>query len=121
MPRYTDGFVIPISKRKLPAYRRLAMLAGRVWMKHGALSYQECTGDDLKIAGITMTFPKLVRLKPGEIVMFSFITYKSRSHRDRVNAKAMSDPKMAAIMNSRDCPFDQKRMAYGGFKTIVDL
>jgi uncharacterized protein YbaA (DUF1428 family) len=118
--RYVDGFVLPIPKKKLQAYRRIAQKAGRVWREHGALEYRECVGDDLHIKGV-VPFPRLVRLKPGETVAFSWIVYKSRAHRDRVNAKVMKDPRLAKMMDPKAMPFDMKRMVYGGFKTLVDL
>lgn len=116
--RYVDGFVVPVPKRKMQAYRRLAQKAGRIWMDHGALEYVECMGDDLKIPKM-VTFPRLAKLKPGETVFFSYIVYKSRAHRDRVNKKVMSDPRLKVDMAKM--PFDMKRMSYGGFKTLVDL
>lgn len=119
MPRYVDGFVIPVPKRKLAAYRRMARLGGKVWMDHGALEYMECLGDDLK-APFGIPFTKLAKTKPGETVVFSFIVYKSRKHRDAVNAKVMKDPRMAAMMDPKDMPMDCKRVAYGGFKSFVD-
>jgi uncharacterized protein YbaA (DUF1428 family) len=119
---YVDGFVIPIPRRNLPAYRRIALKAGKVWKEHGAVEYRECVGDDLNPSeGGTRTFPRQVRTRPGETVLFSWIVYKSRAHRDRVNAKVMKDPRIAKMMNSKAMPFDVKRMAYGGFKTVVDL
>ena len=118
--RYVDGFVIPVPKRKLPAYRRMARLAGKVWREHGALEVRECAGDDLKIKGMT-PFPRLARLKAGETVVFSWIVYRSRAHRDRVNAKVMKDPRLAKMMEPAAMPFDARRMAYGGFKVLVDL
>jgi alkaline phosphatase len=119
--RYIDGFVIPIPKRKVAAYRRLAQKAARVWMDHGALEYIEAVGDDLKPDQVVATFPKLARAKPGETVVFSYIVYKSRAHRDRVNAKVMQDPRMNRMIQGNEVmPFDMKRMAYGGFKSIVD-
>ncbi len=117
---YVDGFVIPIPKRKLDVYRRLARKAGKVWREHGALEYRECVGDDLDIKGVK-TFPRQIRPKPGETVLFSWIVYKSRSHRDKVNAKVMKDPRLATMMDPKAMPFDMKRMVYGGFKTLVDL
>jgi uncharacterized protein YbaA (DUF1428 family) len=120
MPRYVDGFVIPIKKSRLPAYLRIARQAGKVWREHGALDYVEAVGDDLKVAGISNPFTQLARVKPGETVLFSYIVYKSRAHRDRVNAKVMADPRLAAMMEGKSMPFDLKRMAYGGFKAIVD-
>lgn len=122
MSGYVDGFVIPIPKRNLKAYERIAKLAGKVWMEHGALEYKECVGDDLKIKGMhpLSLFPKLAKLKAGETVLFSFIVYKSRQHRDRVNAKVMKDPRLATMMDPKKSPFDMKRMTYGGFKVLVD-
>lgn len=121
MPRYVDGFVIPVPKRNIPAYRKMAALAGKVWKEHGALAYLECVGDDLKHAGIVMSFPRLTRAKPAETVFFSYIVYKSRAHRDAVNKKVMADPRIARMMQQKKPPFDFKRMAYGGFKALVDL
>lgn len=121
MARYVDGFVIPVSKKNLPAYRRMALAGGKVWKKYGALEYFECVGDDLypKMGGMKVArFPQLAKAKPGETVVFSFVVFKSRAHRDQVNAKMMKDPSMNENM---PMPFDMNRMAYGGFKTIVDL
>ena len=120
MPHYVDGFVIPVPKRNIAAYRRMAQLAGKVWREHGALDYRECVGDDLKVK-VCLSFPKGIRAKPGETVMFSWITYKSRAHRDRVNAKVMKDPRLAKMMDPDAMPFDGDRMLYGGFKTIVEM
>jgi uncharacterized protein YbaA (DUF1428 family) len=118
---YVDGFLLPVAKRKVEAYRRMSQKAGKVWREHGALEYRECVGDDLKVKGMT-PFPRRVKLKPGETVVFSWIVYKSRAHRDRVNAKVMKDPRLAKMMEDPDAmPFDVKRMAYGGFKVLVDL
>lgn len=116
---YVDGFVTPVPKRKLQAYRRLAQKAGQVWREYGALEYRECVGDDLAVKMGT-PFPRLVKSKRGETVLFSWIVYRSRAHRDQVNAKVMKDPRLAN-MDSKSMPFDMKRMAYGGFKTLVDL
>jgi uncharacterized protein YbaA (DUF1428 family) len=116
---YVDGFVIPMPRKGLAAYKKIARKAGKVWREHGALEYRECVGDDLNIKMIKLTFPKLVKLKPGEVVLFSYITYKSRAHRDRVNAKVMKDPRILSM--GTDMPFDPKRMSYGGFKTLVEL
>ena len=114
---YVDGFVIPLRKKNLAAYRRLAAKAAHVWRDHGAVEYFECVGDDFENkCGIA--FPKLAKVKSGETVLFSFIVYKSKPHRDRVNAKAMKDPRIA-MMDPKKMPFDAKRMAYGGFRTIV--
>jgi uncharacterized protein YbaA (DUF1428 family) len=121
MPRYVDGFVIPMPKRNLKAYRRIASMAGKIWMKHGAVAYLEGIGDDLQIKGMVNSFPKIAKIKTGETVVFSYIVYKSRSHRDRVNKKVMADPAIANMCDPKDSPFDFKRMAYGGFKALVDL
>lgn len=120
MPRYVDGFVIPVPKKKLAAYRRIAAKAGKIWKEHGALEYMECVGDDLKPTWSKTSFPKLAKTKAAETVLFSFIVYQSRAHRDRVNAKVMKDPRMAAMCDPKNTPFDVNRMAYGGFKAIVD-
>lgn len=118
---YVDGFVLVVPTRKLAAYRKIAAKAGKVWMKHGALDYKECVGDDLGAGSGSMrhmSFGKMAKAKRGETVCFSFIGYKSRAHRDAVNRKVMTDP----AMNQTDdpMPFDLKRMAYGGFRVIVD-
>jgi uncharacterized protein YbaA (DUF1428 family) len=117
MAKYVDGFVLPVPKRKIGAYRRLAAFAGKLWREHGALDYKECVGDDLNIK-MGLPFPRGIRSKPGETVVFAYIVYKSRAHRDRVNAKVMKDPRMK--MDSMPMPFHVKRMLYGGFKVIVD-
>ena len=116
MARYVDGFVIPMPKKSLPAYRRMAKLGAKIWREYGALEYYECVGDDLKVKW-GKTFPRQLQLKPGETVVFSWIVYKSRAHRDRVNAKVMKD--MEAMGAPKDMPFDVKRMVYGGFKVLV--
>ncbi|MGH9870478.1 MAG: DUF1428 domain-containing protein [Candidatus Polarisedimenticolia bacterium] len=116
---YVDGFVLPVPKRNVQAYARMARQAGKIWRKHGALEFRECLGDDLKVKMVT-PFPKQLRLKPGETVFFSWITYKSRAHRDKVNAKVMKDPRIASMMANKASPFDPKRMLYGGFKVVVD-
>ena len=118
MAKYVDGSVIAIPKKKLKEYRRMAKTGGKVWLDHGALEYRECVGDDLNIK-MGLPFSKLAKLKPGETVMFSWIIYKSRAHRDRVNAKAMSDKRITS-MNPDSMPFDPKRMSYGGFKVLVE-
>lgn len=121
MSGYVDGFVIPMPKRNLKEYRRIARLAGKVWKSHGALDYKECVGDDLEIKGHPIVlFPKLAKTKPGETVVFSYILFKSRKHRDTVNAKVMKDPRLAEMMSGAKMPFDMKRMSYGGFKVLVD-
>jgi uncharacterized protein YbaA (DUF1428 family) len=117
---YVDGFVVPVPKKKLAAYRRIARKAGRIWREHGALDYVECVADDVK-PGKHTSFPQSVKLKPGEVVWFSWIVHKSRKHRDRTNAKVMKDPRMASMMDPKSMPFDGKRMFWGGFKVVVDL
>jgi uncharacterized protein YbaA (DUF1428 family) len=119
MARYVDGFVLPVPKKNVKVYRRIAQQAARVWREHGALEYRECVGDDMKPKGV-VPFPRLARSKPGETVVFAWIVYKSRADRDRVNAKVMKDPRMAKMMSPKSMPFDVKRMAYGGFKVLVD-
>lgn len=114
---YVDGFVLPVPKRNLAAYKKMANWGRKTWMKHGALQYVECVGHDLKV-GYGLPFPKGIRTKPGETVVFAFIIYKSKAHRDAVNRKVMSDPAMATAV--KKMPFDAKRMLYGGFKTIVE-
>jgi uncharacterized protein YbaA (DUF1428 family) len=117
---YVDGFVIAVPKRNVDAYRRIARKAGKIWMDHGALEYRECVADDVPMGKVT-SFPRSVKRKPSETVVFSWIVYKSRAQRDRINNKVMKDPRMVKMMNSEKEPFDPKRMIYGGFKTIVDL
>lgn len=118
---YVDGFVLPIPRRKIEKYRVIARRAGKIWKEMGALEYRECVGDDLFPKG-AFPFPKLARVKPGETVIFSWIVYQSRAHRDRVNAKVMKDPRMKKMIDDPDLTmFDMKRMAYGGFKVLVDL
>jgi len=114
---YVDGFVIPVPKKNLKTYARMAKLGAKMWMKHGALDYKECVGDDLQ-SKWGMPFPKLLKLKPGETAVFSYIVFKSRAHRDRVNAKVMKE--MEKLGQPPDMPFDMKRMVYGGFKTLVE-
>ena len=116
---YVDGFVVPVPKKNLDAYRRLARLAGKVWREHGALDFKECVADDVK-KGKWTSFPRSVKLKPNETVVFAFIVYKSRAHRDKVNAKVMKDKRLFEGM-PKEMPFDMKRMAYGGFKTLVEF
>jgi uncharacterized protein YbaA (DUF1428 family) len=114
-----DGFVIPIPRKNLDAYRRMSKAAGRVWREHGALEYLECAGDDLDNQW-GVSFPKLARGKAGETVVFSWVVFKSKAHRDRVNKKIMKDPRIAKMMDPKKPLFEVKRMAYGGFKVIVD-
>ena len=118
--RYVDGYVLPVPKKNVAAYRRMALKAGKVWREHGALEYVECAADDVK-PGKRTSFPQSVKLKPGETVVFAYVVYRSRAHRDRVNAKVMKDPRLASMMNTKALPFDAKRMFWGGFKTIVEL
>jgi uncharacterized protein YbaA (DUF1428 family) len=118
MASYVDGFVVPVPKKKIEAYRRMAVKSGKVWREHGALQYRECIADDVKW-GKRTSFPRSVKLKPGEVVWFSWIVYKSRKHRDRVVAKVMKDPRLADMMDLKALPFDAKRMIYGGFKVVV--
>jgi len=117
---YVDGFVLPVPKKNLQAYRRIAQKAGKIYREHGALEYRECAGDDVKMGKLT-SFPQSVKLKRDETVVFSWIVFKSRAHRDRVNAKVMKDPRLEKMMDPKSMPFDAKRMVYGGFKVVVDL
>jgi uncharacterized protein YbaA (DUF1428 family) len=117
--RYVDGFVLPVPKKNLPAYVRLARKAAKIWKEHGALEYRECAGDDLKVH-CGLPFPKAIKLKPSETVVMAWIVYRSRAHRDRVNAKVMSDPRMNKMIDLKAMPFDVNRMTYGGFKVLVD-
>lgn len=116
--QYVDGFIVPVPKKNLKAYRALARKAGKVWREHGALDYRECVAEDVKVGKLT-SFPRSVKLKPNEAVVFSWITYKSRAHRDKVNAKVMKDPRLANMMDPKAMPFDGKRMIYGGFEVFV--
>ena len=116
---YVDGFVVPVPKKQIEAYRRMARKAGKIWREHGALQFTECVADDVKPGKVT-SFPQSVKLKAGETVMFSWIVFKSRAHRDRVNAKVMKDPRLGS-MDPKTMPFDAQRMFWGGFKTLVEL
>ncbi len=118
--KYVDGFVLPVPKKNLTAYFTMSKKAGKVWLEHGALEYRECAGDDLETP-CAVPFPKLIKLKPDETVVFAWIVYKSRAHRDRVNAKVMKDPRLATMCDPQHMPFDVKRMVNGGFKVAVDL
>jgi uncharacterized protein YbaA (DUF1428 family) len=121
MARYIDGFVVPVPKRKLAAYRAMARRAGKIWKEYGALEYVECIADDVSW-GKRTSFPRSVKMKrPSETVVFSFIAYKSRADRNRINKKVMSDPRLADMMDMKKLPFDARRMIYGGFKTLVEL
>jgi uncharacterized protein YbaA (DUF1428 family) len=117
---YVDGFVLPVPKKKLKAYAKMAAQAGKIWKEHGALEFRECAGDDLDIK-FGLPFPKGIKLKKGETVVFSWIVFKSKAHRDKVNAKVMKDPRLGQGMEGKEMPFDVKRMLYGGFKVLVDL
>jgi len=119
MARYVDGFIVPVPAKSVEAYRKLARKAGKVWMEYGALEYVECVADDVKPGKLT-SFPQSVKLKADEVVAFSWIVYKSRKHRDTVNAKVMADPRIAA-MDPKAMPFDAKRMIFGGFRSIVEF
>ena len=116
---YVDGYVLPVPIKKLPMYRRMARQAGKIWMDHGALEYWECVGEDLKVKW-GPTFPRTLKLKRGETAIFSWILFKSRAHRDRVNAKVFKDRRLD-MPDPKDMPFDHKRMVYGGFKSLVKL
>ena len=116
---YVNGFVVPVPKKNLSAYQRMARKAGTIWKEYGALEYVECVADDVKTGKVT-SFPQSVKLKPGEVVVFSWIMYKSRKHRDSINAKVMKDPRIAG-MDPKSMPFDGKRMFWGGFKPLIEL
>src|ERR1700731_5300696 len=115
---YVDGFIVAVPKKNLAAYRRMARKAGKVWREHGALDYREWVPEDVKV-GKRTSFPRSVKLKPGETVVFSWIIYKSRAQRDRVNAKVMAAKRLADMMDPKSTPFDGKRLIYGGFKKLV--
>lgn len=117
---YVDGFVVPVPKKKLAAYKRMSLRAGKVWREHGAVEYVECVADDVKPGKVT-SFPQAVNLKPTEVVVFSWVVYKNRAARDRVMKKVMADPRLSDMMNPKKQPFDGQRMFWGGFKTIVEL
>jgi uncharacterized protein YbaA (DUF1428 family) len=117
---YVDGFVIAVPKKNLGAYKRMATIASKVWKGYGAIDYKECVGDDLKVkAGCGLPFPKLAKTKSSETVVFSYIVYKSKAHRDAVNKKVMADKRIAKML-TQPVPFDVNRMAYGGFKVMVN-
>jgi uncharacterized protein YbaA (DUF1428 family) len=117
---YVDGFLVPVPKKKVADYRRMAVKAGKIWREHGALEFRECIADDVTW-GKRTSFPRSVKQKTGETVFFSYIVYKSRADRDRINAKVMKDKRLAKMMDPKAMPFDGKRMIWGGFKTVVDL
>jgi uncharacterized protein YbaA (DUF1428 family) len=116
--KYVDGFVIPMAKKNLPAYLRIAKQASKIWLEHGALDYRECVGDDLNVK-MGVPFPKLAKAKKNETVIFAYVVYKSRAHRDKVNKKVMADPRLTEMCDPKNMPFDCQRMTFGGFKTIV--
>ncbi|HSW04207.1 DUF1428 domain-containing protein [Aquabacterium sp.] len=120
MALYVDGFVVPVPQANLAAYKKMARKAGKIWMEHGALQYRECVADDVK-PGKSTSFPQAVKLKDGEVVVFSYIVYNSRRERDRINKAVMADPRLADMMDPKAMPFDGKRMFWGGFKGIVEL
>lgn len=117
--KYVDGYIVPVPKKNLKAYMRMAAKAGRVWRDHGALQYRESAGEDLNVK-FGVPFTRQMKIKPGETIVFSWIVFKSRAHRDRVNAKVMKDPRLAAMCDPTAMPFDCKRMVYGGFKIMVE-
>ena len=118
--RYVDGFVLAVPKKNIPAYKKMAQQASKIWIELGALDFHETVGDDLE-GNMGLPFPRLVKLKPGETVVFSWITYKSRAQRDSINEKVMKDPRLAAMMDPNAPLFDGKRMIFGGFETMVEL
>jgi uncharacterized protein YbaA (DUF1428 family) len=120
MPQYVDGFIVPVPKKNLDAYRRISQRAGKIWREHGALEYRECVAEDVKVGKVT-SFPRSVKSKPEETVVFAWIVYKSRADRDRINAKVMKDPRLAKMMQPDAMPFDTKRMIYGGFEVFVEV
>ena len=117
---YVDGFVLPVPKKKLAAYRSMARKAGKIWREHGALEFRECVADDVKRGKVT-SFPQAVKLKPGETVFFSYIVFRNKAERNRINAKVMKDKRLGSMMDPKAMPFDARRMFWGGFKTVVDL
>jgi uncharacterized protein YbaA (DUF1428 family) len=117
---YVDGFIVPVPKKKLSAYRSMAKKIGKIWREHGALEYHEFIADDVKVGKHT-SFPRSVKLKPGEVVIFAYVVYRSRAHRDRVMGKSMKDKRSAAMMDPKTFPFDGKRMIFGGFKTFISM
>ena len=119
MAQYVDGFVIPVPKKNVKAYQKLAEEAAKIWIEYGALDYRECLGDDLKVKEMT-PFPKLAGAKPSETVIFAWIVYKNKAARNRVNAKVCKDPRLDAMMKGKKLPFDMRRMACGGFTTLVE-
>lgn len=119
MAKYVDGYVLPVPKKSVDDYKKMARKFGKIWLEHGALELRECIGEDIPKGKVT-SFPVSVKLKPSEVVFFSWVVFKSRAHRDRANKKVMDDPRLAD-MDPKDSPFDLKRMVYGGFEMVVDL
>ncbi|MBA4136182.1 MAG: DUF1428 domain-containing protein [Opitutus sp.] len=119
MPNYVDGYILPLPKKKVAAYQKIAAVAAKVWREHGALEYRECVGEDLKTP-FGVGFPKQFKLKSGETIVFAYVVFKSRAHRDKVNAAVMKDPRLSAMCDEKNMPFDPKRMLWGGFTTIVE-
>jgi len=117
---YIDGFIVPVPKSKLDAYKKLARRCGKVWREHGALAYHECAGDDTPY-GKRTSFPRSVKLKEDEIVVFAWIIYKSRADRDHINKKVIADPRLKGMMDLKSLPLDAKRMIWGGFKEMVSV
>ena len=117
---YVDGFVVPVPVANLDAYKKMARRSGKIWMEHGALQYIECVADDVQPGKVT-SFPQAVQLKKDEAVVFSWIVYRNRRERDRINKKVMSDPRLADMMDPKTLPFDGMRMFWGGFKPIVEI
>jgi uncharacterized protein YbaA (DUF1428 family) len=120
---YVDGFLLPVPTKNLAAYRKMSQKAGEVWMEHGALDYKECAGDEMNIEGMgaATTFPKTLKLKAGQTVVFSWIVYASKAERNRILKKVMADPRLEKMMDPKNPPFDHKQMRYGGFEAIVDM
>ena len=116
---YVDGYILPVPEKNIAQYRKIAKAAGKIWKEHGALEYRECVGEDLK-PPFGVPFGKLIKAKPGETVIFSWVVFKSKAHRNKVNAKVMADPRLTALC-PENMPFDCKRMGYGGFKTLVEF
>ena len=117
---YVDGFIVAVPKKNLAAYKKLSVLCGKVWREHGALDYREWVADDVKVGKLT-SFPRAVKKKPDETVVFAWITYKSRAARDKVNARVMADPRLKSAMDASNAPFDAKRLIYGGFESLVKV
>ena len=120
MAHYVDGFVVPVPEGRLEAYLDMARAAGKIWREHGALEFRECVADDVKVGEVT-SFPRSVQVEEGETVVFSWIVFESREHRDRVNAEVMKDSRLEEMMEREDMPFDSRRMIYGGFRVAVEV